>query len=242
MDIIVLDKILKRFRKKDILDYLSLNIREGEIFGIVGRSGCGKTTLLKVLIGMLNYELGKIYFDGQKIHIFNKDFLKNNIGFASQENMLYDELTLMENIFYYGKLYNLSGKIIKKNASSLLKLADLDGAKNSLIKTFSGGMKKRANILVSLIHNPKVLILDEPTVGLDPVLRDSIWDYINEVNKTGKTIIVTSHLLEELQDNCSGIAFMDKGKIVSVYDIKDKKRFSNKSLNDIFKEWVSKNG
>ncbi|MDO8459565.1 MAG: ABC transporter ATP-binding protein [Nanoarchaeota archaeon] len=238
MDAIVTDKILKRFKGINVLDELSLSVKEGEIFGIVGRSGCGKTTLLKVLIGMLNYDLGTLSFNGERIHTFNKNLLKENIGFSSQENMLYDELTLSENIRYYGKLYGIKNNVIKSNANQLLKLFELENFKNSLLRTFSGGMKKRANILVSLIHNPKVLILDEPTAGLDPILRENIWYYIKQINKIDKTIIVTSHLLEELQDNCTTIAFMDKGKIAGVINTKDKKIFAKKSLNEIFKEWM----
>jgi len=241
LEIVILDKILKQFKNKKILNNLSLKVTSGEIFGLIGKSGCGKTTLLKVLIGMLNYDLGEIKFNGKRIHSFNKNLLKENIGFASQENMLYDELTLYENIKYYGTLYGLKKRVLQSNANQLIKLFGLEDFKTSLIKIFSSGMKKRANILVSLIHNPQVLILDEPTVGLDPLLREDIWHYIKEINKIGKTIIVTSHLLEELQDNCDTIAFMGNGEIAGTIDSSNKKKFDKKSLNDIFKEWI-KNG
>jgi len=239
MEIIFLDDILKKYRKNKVLNGLTLNVEKGEILGIMGKSGCGKTTLLKGLIGMINYDSGKIYFNGEKINILNKNFLRNRVGFASQENMLYEELTLMENIVYYGKLYNLKKSEIIENASQLLGLSGLSNSKRLLIKNFSGGMKKRANILVSLVHDPDVLILDEPTTGLDPILRSSIWEYILKINKQGKTVIVSSHLIEELQEYCTNVAFMHRGRILGKYDIKDKEKFSEETLNKIFIKWLS---
>ena len=241
LDIINLNKIVKSFGGTKIINRFSLDIKRGEILGLIGKSGCGKTTLLKILTGMLNYDLGEIKFNVERIHSFNKDLLKENIGFASQGNMLYNELTLLENLNYYGRLYGLKKEEIEKNSTQLIKLFDLGQSKNKLIRNFSGGMRKRANILVSLIHNPEVLILDEPTVGLDPILRENIWSYVKEINKIGKTVIVTSHLLDELQENCTSIAFMDDGQISAVIDSLAKRNFSKKNLNEIFKEWV-KNG
>ena len=235
MPMIRFENIVKTFGKKRVLNKLSLDVRDGEIFGLIGRSGCGKTTLLKILFGMLSPDSGKIVFDGKNIS-FNGDFIRKNTGFATQENMLYDELTLRENILYYGKLYDVKKKVLSERIGDLLSFFELSEESNKPIRTFSGGMKKRANILVSLIHDPKLLVLDEPTVGLDPLLRNNIWHYIREVNKLGKTIIVTSHLLEEIEQNCTSVGVMKSGKILGVIEVKDRDMFNRKSLNKILEE------
>lgn len=238
MAFISLQQLNKRFKYKRVISNLSLDVNMGDLFGLVGKSGCGKTTLLKILIGMINPDSGKILFDNKNV-FFNKNFLRRNVGFASQENMLYEELTLKENIYYFGKLYGVKGKIITGRMYRLLGLFELDSSENELISKLSGGMKKRANILVSLIHDPKLLILDEPTVGLDFILREKIWYYIRLINASGKTIIVTSHLLEELEENCKTLGIMKNGKITNI--IRDKRMFQIKHLKEIFEEEM-KNG
>lgn len=235
MALVSFEEITKKYEGKKIIDALSLEIEEGEIFGLIGRSGCGKTTLLKILLGMLAADSGNIVFDGKKI-MSDTEILKRNTGFASQENMLFDELTLKENIVYYGKLYSLRSKEIEKRMESLLDLFELGRARHKLIMNLSGGMKKRANILVSLVHNPKLLVLDEPTVGLDPLLREKIWYYIGQINKLGKTIIVVSHLLEELEKNCTRVGALSDGQISRIVEIRGRKMFDKKSLAEMFHE------
>ncbi len=239
-EVLEFKNIKKRFKKKEVLSNISFKIQEGEIFGLVGRSGCGKSTLLKILVGLIESDEGEIYFDGKDI-TKKENYLRKNTGFATQENMLIESLTIKENAVYFGKLYGKrKGEIIKR-FRELLALLGLGGFENTLIKNLSGGMAKRANLLVSLIHNPKLLILDEPTTGLDSLLRKSLWTYIREINKTGTTILVTSHLLDEIEENCGEVAILKNGRISDFGTLEEyKKEFGkNKSFSQIFQEIVA---
>lgn len=237
MNLVDFENIVKIYNEKEVLSGVSFSIKEREIFGLVGGSGCGKSTLLKILIGMIRADGGKIFFEGKHSRK-GEDDLKRNTGFATQENMLYDELTIKENSYYFGNLYGMKTKLIKERLNELLELLKLKGFEDTQINYLSGGMAKRANLLVSLIHNPKLLILDEPTVGLDPALRQSIWDYIQKINKTGTTILVTSHLLEEIEENCNRIGILKNGKIIALATVEEykKKYGKHKSFNKIFQE------
>jgi ABC-2 type transport system ATP-binding protein len=237
MNLLEFQNIKKRFKKKEILKDVSFNIKQGEIFGLVGRSGSGKSTLLKILIGMVREDNGDILFEG---HDANKklNYLRKNTGFATQENMLFEELSIKENSFYFGELYGIKRKNIKQKFNELIKLMGLSGFEDTLITHLSGGMVKRANILVSLIHSPKLLVLDEPTIGLDPLLRSILWAYIRKINKEGTTVLVTSHLLDEIEENCDRVAILNLGKIISIAPISQyKEKFGkNKTFSQIFQE------
>jgi ABC-2 type transport system ATP-binding protein len=241
MNLIEFQNIRKIYNKREVLSDISFNIEEKEIFGLVGRSGGGKTTLLKVLIGMTRADDGNILFEGRNA-LKKLDYLRKNTGFASQENMLFDELTIKENSIYFGKLYGMKRKEIKVRLAELLNFLGLEGFENILVSKLSGGMVKRANLLVSLIHSPKLLILDEPTVGLDPILRKTLWLYIHKINNDLTTILVTSHLLDEIEENCNRIAILGKGTIMEIGTIKEykKKYGEEKSFNDIFQEIMRK--
>ena len=229
----------KRFGKNVVLEDVSFGIREGEIFGLIGKSGSGKSTLMKVLIGMIRADAGSILFEDENAWK-KRNYLRKHTGFASQGNTLFDELTISENAIFFGDMYGIKKKVLRARFAELLPLLGLKGFDGSLVKHLSGGMRKRANLLVSLIHGPKLLILDEPTVGLDSILRGSLWEYIKKINKEGTTILVTSHLLDEIEENCGRIAILDKGKIVSVATMNEyKSRYKKKGLNDIFTEVVS---
>ena len=229
----------KRFAKNVVLEDVSFRIREGEIFGLIGKSGCGKSTLMKVLIGMIRADAGSIFFEDENAWK-KRNYLRKHTGFASQGNTLFDELTIGENAIFFGDMYGIKKKVLRARFAELLPLLGLEGFDGYLVKHLSGGMRKRANLLVSLIHGPKLLILDEPTVGLDSILRRSLWEYIKKINKEGTTILVTSHLLDEIEENCGRIAILDKGKIVSVATMSEyKSRYKKKSLNDVFSEVVS---
>ncbi|NQU98153.1 ABC transporter ATP-binding protein [Candidatus Woesearchaeota archaeon] len=219
--------ITKSFGDHLILDDISFEIRKGEIFGIIGASGSGKTTLLNIIIGFLRPDRGDVSFrfehllDFQKAMTFRSVFKKQEAvkkiyGFASQMPSFYMNLTLKENLEYFGSLYNLSPDALKTNIETLLNLMDLKNYEDLAAKNLSGGMERRLDIACALIHDPAVLVLDEPTADLDPVLREHIWTLVKKINKKGTTIILASHHLTELEDICSRIAILKDKKITDV--------------------------
>jgi len=234
-------EVKKSFGDKEVLRDISFSVQEREIFGLVGSSGGGKTTLLKILVGMARANGGGIVFEDRNV-LRRPYYLRKNTGFATQKNMLFDELTLRENAFYFGKLYSMSNKDINLRFRDLVNLLGLGGFENVQIDNYSGGMVKRANLLIALIHSPKLLVLDEPTVGLDPVLRDILWKYIHNINVSdGTTILVISHLLDEIEDHCSRAAILKKGKIVAMGSIEQyKKAYRGMTFPQIF-EAIIKN-
>ncbi|MFH1588939.1 MAG: ABC transporter ATP-binding protein [archaeon] len=219
--------IVKRFGDHVVLENVSFEVKKGEIFGLIGASGSGKTTLLNLIIGFHRPDQGDILFrfehllDFQKASAFRSVFKKGNTvkeiyGFASQQPSFYLNLTLRENLEYFGSLYNLSSDALKINVETLLNLMDLKYYEDLPAKSLSGGMERRLDIACALIHDPAVLILDEPTADLDPVLREHIWTLIKKINKKGTTIIIASHHLIELEDLCSRIAILKDKKIIDV--------------------------
>lgn len=207
------ENLSKYFGKKRVLNNISLSIPKGSYYGIIGLSGSGKTTLLNILIGFWKQTSGKVFFDGKQVK-GNKTVLHSSIGFATQSISVYPLLTVNENLAYFARLYSMKEDSIKKRAKALLDLMDLTDAGNLLAKELSTGMLRRLDIACSLIHNPKVLILDEPTEDLDPVLRKEMLALIKKINDQGKTIIMTSHMLDEVEVVCSKIAIIHNGEII----------------------------
>ena len=219
--IIQIKNLTKQYGKKPVLKNLNLEINKGEIFGIIGMSGSGKTTFLNTLIGFLEPEEGDILYhsggDGKYKSVFRNAFeVRKTFGFATQVPSFYPKLTIEENLDHFGTLYKLPKKIRKKNIANLLKIIGLESEKKQLAQALSGGMEKRLGIACSIIHNPDVLILDEPTANLDPVLRDSTWDLIKNIHRMGTTVIVASHLLEELEPICDRIGILHNNLLVEV--------------------------
>jgi len=218
----------KEFRDKVVLDKVDLAINRGEIFGIIGLSGSGKTTLFNTLIGFLEPEEGEInYFDSNKQIPIKKDskIVKTEFGFATQEPSFYPKLTAEENLDHFGSLYKIKKKIRRQYIDYLLKLVDLYDSKDNISASLSGGMQKRLTIACAMIHNPKVLILDEPTADLDPYLRNKTWDVIKNIKKQGTTVILSSHFLDEVDLLCDRIAILHNGVILEVgspKELKDK--------------------
>jgi len=240
MNLLEFHDVKKNFKKKEVLSNISFKIGSGEIYGLIGKSGSGKSTLLNILIGMVGINGGSILFEGKEA-MKKINELRRNTGFATQENMLFDELTIRENCFYFGDLYGMKKKDIQTRFTELITFLDLNGFEDTFISNLSGGMIKRANLLVSLIHNPKLLILDEPTVGLDPIVRNLLWRYIHKINSEGTTILVTSHLLEEIEQNCHRVGIIKQGKIYSEGTLAEyKKFFGLNSLNEIFQVIMEK--
>ena len=233
--------VKKAFGKHLVLAGINLDVKKGEILGIIGTSGSGKTTLLHTLIGYYQPDKGEVrilyepshralgeptYKDVHK----NLTTVKEVFGFASQIPSFYDDLTVKENLHYFGSLYDIPTHTIETNTNILLHLMDLELASKSLGKNLSGGMERRLDIACALIHDPAILILDEPTADLDPVLRNHIYDLIKKINAKETTIILASHHLADLERVCDRIAILKEGKILTVGTLEEiKDQFSHYS-------------
>ena len=191
---------------------VSLDIEKGTIFGLLGPNGAGKSTLIRVLSCQSRPSGGHAYIDGLDVVVDKKKVL-SIIGVVPQENSFYDDLTVNENLTYFGSLYRVPGSEIKKRSSNILSMLKLAEKTNNRAGTLSGGMKTRLNIACALVHKPRVLILDEPSVGLDPVSRQALWDTIREVNSEGTTILITTHYMQEADALCDRILIMNRAKI-----------------------------
>lgn len=212
-ELIRFENITKKFGKKMVIDHLTLSIHDKEIFGIIGRSGAGKSTLLKLLIGFYHVDSGKILYEEKNI-TYDPAVLKQLVGFCTQENSFYPELTVAENLSYYARLYGLSGKDLKKRIHSLLETMGISSGFDTPAVHLSGGMKRRLDFAISLLHEPKILILDEPTTGLDPITEKKIWDLIKTLSSQGISIIIISHMLDFVEKYCTTIGFLSEGKIL----------------------------
>jgi len=198
------------------VDNIDLTIKEGEIFGLLGPNGAGKTTTLSMLSTILNPTKGSAKVCGHDI-VKDRNAVRHCIGIVFQDPSLDDELTAMENLYFHGRLYGMSDSQIKDKGMEVLALVELMDRKDSLVKTFSGGMKRRLEIARGLMHHPKVLFLDEPTLGLDPQTRRHLWEYIKKINEKEKmTIILTTHYMDEADFLCDRIGIIDKGRIIAL--------------------------
>jgi ABC-2 type transport system ATP-binding protein len=225
MGIFELIGVTKKFKSNLVLDNINLEIPENCIFGILGINGSGKTTLLKLLIGFYKSTKGQIFYDREKIK--NKK-IKKELGFATQDNSFYNKLTVEENINYFGVLYGLPKSTIKKNMERLLKLLELDHVRNKIAENISGGMQRRLDMACSLIHVPRVIILDEPTEDLDPLVRKEILYLIKKIKEIGTTVIITSHRLEDIEEICDKVAIIHNKKIIRNCTINElKSSYSN---------------
>lgn len=215
MDNIILDikNLTKSYNNIKALDNFSLSLKKSEIFGLLGPNGAGKTTLISILSGTLKDFSGTVYF--KKQDLFSNRKLKNLIGIVPQDMAFYEELSAMDNLIFWGGLYGLSKKGLKKRAIELLKIVGLTSRAKEPIKNFSGGMKRRLNIAIGLIHKPELLLLDEPTVGIDVQATIKILEIIKEVGENGTSVIFTTHQLTEAEKICSNIGIMDKGHILA---------------------------
>jgi ABC-2 type transport system ATP-binding protein len=207
--------VTKKFPSVVALDDVSLFIRPKEFFGLLGPNGAGKTTLMNLLIGYLDPEGGLITIDGDQVTRDNLS-IRSNIGLVPQSVALYDELNAFENLEVLGGLFDVPQRMLRERISDQLNAVGLYERRKDRVKTYSGGMKRRLNLVASLLHDPKVLLLDEPTVGVDPQSRNAIFEYLVRLNKEGMTIVYTTHYMEEAERLCSRIAIIDHGKIKAV--------------------------
>ncbi len=207
-----LSKKYKNNAEYSVVD-LDLKIDEGEIFGLLGPNGAGKTTLISMLSSLIRPTSGNFSINGLTFQK-NADQLKRSIGIVPQEYALYPTLTAFENLYYLGSMYGLNGKQLKEKIHFHLEILGLKKFSNKKLDTFSGGMKRRVNLIASILHSPKVLFLDEPTVGVDVQSKNVIIEHLKKLNAQGTTIIYTSHHLNEAEQFCTKVAIIDHGKII----------------------------
>ena len=223
---ITVRSVSKSFGNIDAVKNVSFTIDKGEIFGILGPNGAGKSTIVNILNTLVKADKGDVIIDG--VNTKNDgDTLKLMMGVVPQEIALYEELSAYENMMFWGGLYNIPKPELKMNVNKTLEIVDLVNRKNDRIKTFSGGMKRRVNIACALLHNPRILVLDEPTVGVDPQNRNHIFEVIERLNNEGMTIIYTTHYMEEAERFCDKIAIIDVGRIIAQGTLKELREISD---------------
>ncbi len=232
-NIIEVKDLVKKFGSFVANDHLTFNVKKGEIFGFLGANGAGKTTALRILSGLSYPTSGEVnvagfdvYKEGEKV--------KKNIGYMSQKFSLYEDLTVRENIRFYGGIYGLSNKYIKEKTESLLERLKMKDIQNSLIKSLPLGWKQKIAFSVAIFHNPKIVFLDEPTGGVDPITRRDFWEMIYETSDSGITVFVTTHYMDEAE-YCDRVSIMDQGRIEGLDTPGElKKQFNAKNMDEVF--------
>jgi len=234
-NIITVRNLSKHFGEIKAVDGISFSVKKGEIFAFLGPNGAGKSTTIKILTTLLHPTKGKVILNGFDPSTDSENARKS-FGIIFQDPSLDDDLTAYENMDFHGILYQVKKELRKERIEQLMKITELWERRNDLVKTFSGGMKRRLEIARGLLHHPKILFLDEPTIGLDPQTRNHIWGYIKELNKKeGITVFFTTHYMEEAQRVADRIAVIDYGKIVAEGTANTlKKQTKSKSLEDAF--------
>ena len=212
---IQIDHISKTYKGSNspAVDDISLEISSRARFGLLGPNGAGKTTTINIMCGLLNYNKGNISINGMMLEKKYKK-IRRMIGLVPQDIALYDTLTARENLRFIGKMYGLRGKDLKNRIEEYLEMVGLAHTGHKQIRNYSGGMKRRINLVAGILHQPEILILDEPTAGVDVQSRNVILQFLHDLNEKGTTIIYTSHYLEEAEDLCSSIAIIDHGKVI----------------------------
>lgn len=210
----------KRYGQRLALKGISFSLKEGELFSLLGPNGAGKTTTLRILSGLTSSTEGEVYLFGEPL-LQNELWAKTKIGLVPQQVNLDLELTVEENLLIHGLLFKMSLREVKKHIDELLELADLKERKNSKVKELSGGLRRRLLIIRALLHQPKILLLDEPTVGLDPHIRRKIWSFIKQIQNKGTTILLTTHYMEEAEVLSDRVAFIVEGQIIDINTPKD---------------------
>lgn len=214
MNVLEIRNLTKKFDDFIAVDNMNLSVREGEIFGFLGANGAGKSTTINMVSSLLRITKGEIELLGKNISKHPK-FAKSNIGIVPQDLAIYEEMTAYENVSFFAGLYGLRGSELKERTVEALDFVGLGDKHKSLPKNFSGGMKRRLNIACAIAHRPKLIIMDEPTVGIDPQSRNYILNSVKKLNQMGCTIIYTSHYMEEVEELCTRIAIVDHGKIIA---------------------------
>ncbi len=213
--VIEVEDLTKHYGEITALDSVSFNVVEGEIFGLLGPNGAGKTTLMEILCGLRKFDRGKATIFGFKL-VKEPYKVRSSIGFCPQETLLYDLLSVYENFAFSASLYSLSSKKFKERVEFSSKFLGIGEFLRRRVKELSGGMKRRANLAASIIHDPPIIILDEPTVGFDPNVKREFWELIRDLKGYGKTMLISTHDMYEADELCDRVAIMDRGKIVAL--------------------------
>ncbi|MCL2547298.1 MAG: ABC transporter ATP-binding protein [Oscillospiraceae bacterium] len=206
--------VVKRYGDTTALDHLNLDVAEGEILGLLGPNGAGKTTAIRVLCGLVDADAGEVQVFGQRQSVRNLS-PRHDIGLVTQEITVFKDLSAIENLRYFGGLYGLRGAELDTNVKEMLEFVGLTERAKKRPGTFSGGMQRRLNIACALVHKPKLVIMDEPTVGIDPQSRNHILESVKKIAQNGTTVVYTSHYMEEVQAICNRIAIMDAGRVIA---------------------------
>jgi ABC-2 type transport system ATP-binding protein len=238
---IQINNLTKKFEDAVAIDHLSLTIRKGELFGLLGPNGAGKTTTINVLCGLLEPTNGTVEVAGYPIQK-NTEHIKELIGVCPQDTAVYPFLTGRENIELFGKLHSMPRQQLKQHVDELLKKLSLTEDATKRLAKCSGGIKRRVNLIMALVHNPEIAFLDEPTVAMDPQSRHAVWEFIKDLQQHGKTIILTTHYMEEAEYLCDRIGIIDNGRIIALDSPKELMRKHHaKNLEDVFIQLTGKN-
>lgn len=212
--IVEINNLVKRYKDFIAVDNLNLSIKEGEIFGLLGPNGAGKTTTINTILGLSKKDSGEVKIFGKIMDKFEEE-IKRNIGVVPQNIAVFNDLTAYENVEFFGRLYGLRGKLLKERVEEALEFTGLLDRKKDYPGKYSGGMQRRLNIACAIVHKPKLIIMDEPTVGIDPQSRNHILNSVKKLNESGSTVIYTSHYMEEIEELCTDITIMDHGKVIA---------------------------
>ncbi|WP_219836405.1 ABC transporter ATP-binding protein [Paenibacillus sp. R14(2021)] len=204
--------VTRCFGSRTVLEAITLKVERGELFGLLGPSGSGKTTLIKLITGIDKADQGSVFMLGEPMP---KLAMLQRFGYMAQSDALYNELTAKENLMFFAALYGLKGVHMQQRIQFSMAVVDLEDHLNKAVSAYSGGMKRRLSLAISLLHEPELLVLDEPTVGIDPVLRKSIWQELGEMRRRGTTIILTTHVMDEA-DKCDRLGLIRGGKLTAL--------------------------
>lgn len=229
-NVLEISQLTKSFHSKKALDHVSFSIQKGTCFGLLGPNGAGKSTTMKILTGIFSADGGSVRMFGLDAAA-RRTAVQERVGYVPQEITLYDKLTAIDNLVFFGGIYGIKGTKLKERMSEVLEITGLSDRAKEPVKNFSGGMKRRINIACALLHHPELLILDEPTVGIDPQSRNHIFEMIRHLRDAGITVIYSTHYMEEVEVLCDDIAIIDRGKVIargSLDDLLD--RYAQKAV------------
>jgi len=231
---IVIDNLTKKFEDVTAVDGLSLTVEKAELFGLLGPNGAGKTTTINVLSGLLKPTSGSVTVGGYDVEK-DPSKVKALIGVCPQDTAVFSYLTGRENVELFGNLHAMQKEKLKKKTDELLEKMSLVSDAERRVGKYSGGMRRRINLIMALVHDPEIAFLDEPTVGMDPQSRRTVWDFIKELKKQNKTVILTTHYMEEAEELCDRVGIIDYGKLIALGAPEQlKAKFEAKNLEEVF--------